>query len=384
MQNEKIFVSSQTEITLYQILVKIKDIVNALEMFAPLPLQEGFDNSGLQIGLTEAEVAGVLLCLDVTEAVVDEAIASGCNLIVSHHPLIFSPLKRITGSNYVERCVLKALANGIAIYASHTNMDSVQGGVNYRIAEKLGLQNVRILAPKSDALLKLSVYVPMAQADFVREVLFNTGCGNIGNYGSCSYNVDGFGTFKANEGCNPFCGEIGKLHKENEVRIDTVMPAYLKNKVISELLKAHPYEEPAYDIYPLKNSWDSVGLGVVGDLPKEYDEVDLLNEIKEKFSVGSVRHTSLLGNKVRRVALCGGSGASFADAAISAGAQVYITGEVRYHDLFNYDGRLLLAVIGHYESEQFTMDIFEDIILKAYPEINVRKTTINTNPVNYL
>lgn len=365
-------------------MVKIKDIANALEMFAPLPLQEGFDNSGLQIGLTDAEVAGVLLCLDVTEAVVDEAIASGCNLIVSHHPLIFSPLKRITGDNYVERCVLKALANGIAIYASHTNMDSVQGGVNYRIAEKLGLQNVRILAPKGDSLLKLSVYVPLNQSDLVREALFAAGCGNIGNYGSCSYNVEGYGTFKATEGCNPFCGEVGELHKENEVRIDTVLPAYLKNKVVSALLKVHPYEEPAYDIYPLKNSWDSVGLGVVGDLPAERDELDLLTEIKDIFAVGSVRHTSLLNKKVKRVALCGGSGASFANAAISAGAQVYITGEARYHDLFNYDGQILFAVIGHYESEQFTMDIFENIILKAYPAMKVKKTTINTNPVNYL
>ena len=365
-------------------MVKIKDIASALEMFAPLPLQEGFDNSGLQIGLTEAEVTGVLLCLDVTEKVVEEAVTSGCNLIVSHHPLIFSPLKRITGGNYVERCVLKALANGIAIYASHTNMDSVQGGVNYRIAEKLGLQNVRILAPKADALLKLSVYVPVAQADDVREALFSAGCGNIGNYDSCSYNVDGYGTFRAGDGCNPFCGKVGEMHKESEVRIDTVMPAYLKSKVVAALLKAHPYEEPAYDIYPLKNSWESVGLGVVGDLPQECDEAEFLNEVKEKFAVGCVRHTSLLGGKVKRVALCGGSGASFVDAAISAGAQVYITGEARYHDLFNYDGRIVLAVIGHYESEQFTMDIFKDIILEAYPALKVKKTSINTNPVNYL
>lgn len=369
---------------LISILVKIKDIANALEMFAPLPLQEGFDNSGLQIGLTEAEVTGVLLCLDVTEEVIDEAVASGCNLIVSHHPLIFSSLKRIIGANYVERCILKAMTNGIAIYASHTNMDSVPGGVNYRIAEKLGLQNVRILAPKGDALLKLSVYVPVAQADMVREALFAAGCGNIGNYCSCSYNVEGYGTFKANEGCNPFCGEIGELHKENEVRVDTVLPAYLMNKVISALLKVHPYEEPAYDIYPLKNSWDSVGLGVVGDLPAERDELDFLAEVKEKFAVGSVRHTSLSGNKVKRVALCGGSGASFADAAISAGAQVYITGEARYHDLFNYDRKILFAVIGHYESEQFTIDVFNDIIRGAYPDLKVIKTSINTNPINYL
>ena len=365
-------------------MVRIKDIANALEMFAPLPLQDGFDNAGLQIGLTEAEVAGVLLCLDVTEAVVDEAVASGCNLIVSHHPLIFSPLKRITGSNYIERCVIKALANGIAIYSAHTNIDNAPGGVNYRIAEKLGLQNVRILVPKEDALLKLAVYVPTSVADAVRDALFSAGCGNIGNYDSCSYNIDGFGTFKANEGCNPFCGEVGELHREEEVRIETVLPAYLKNKVIAALLKAHPYEEPAFDIYQLKNSWDSVGSGVIGELPAECDEVEFLQCVKESFKVGSVRHTPLLGKGVKRVALCGGAGGSFAGAAMAAGADVYITGEARYHDLFNYAGRMVMAVIGHYESEQYTMDIFAEIIGKACPGVRVMKTAVNTNPVNYL
>ena len=353
-------------------------------MFAPLPLQDGFDNAGLQIGLTEAEVAGVLLCLDVTEAVVDEAVALGCNLIVSHHPLIFSPLKRITGSNYVERCVIKALANGIAIYSAHTNIDNAPGGVNYRIAEKLGLQNVRILVPKEDALLKLAVYVPVSATDAVRNALFEAGCGNIGNYDSCSYNVEGFGTFKANEGCNPFCGEVGELHREEEVRIETVLPAYLKNNVVAALLKAHPYEEPAYDIYPLKNSWSSVGGGVIGELPAECDELELLQCVKERFAVGCVRHTPLLGKAVKRVALCGGAGGSFAGAAMAAGADVYITGEARYHDLFSYTGKMLVAVIGHYESEQYTMDIFKEIILGACPGIRVVTTTVNTNPLGSL
>ncbi len=373
-----------SENNLISILIRIKDIANALEMFAPLPLQEGFDNAGLQIGLTEAEVAGVLLCLDVTEKVVDEAVASGCNLIVSHHPLIFSPLKKITGRNYVERCVIKALQNGIAIYSAHTNIDSAKGGVNYRIAEILGLQNVRILIPKEDALLKLAVYVPVSHADAVRKALFDAGCGNIGNYDSCSYNINGYGTFKATEGCNPFCGEIGKLHQEEEVRIETVMPSYIKGKVVASLLAAHPYEEPAYDIFPIKNSWEGAGLGVVGDLLCERDEEEFLKEVKDKFNVGSVRHTALMGKKVKRVALCGGSGASFADAAIAAGAQVYITGEARYHDLFNYEDKIVMAVIGHYESEQFTMDIFKEIIEKACPGVKVRKTAVNTNPVNYM
>lgn len=365
-------------------MVKIKDIANALEMFAPLPLQDDFDNAGLQIGLTDAEVAGVLLCLDVTEAVVDEAIASGCNLIISHHPVIFKPLKRITGSNYVERCIMKALANGIAIYSAHTNLDNAPGGVNYRIAEILGLQNVRILLPKEDSLLKLAVYVPASHTDAVRDALFAAGCGEIGNYGSCSYNVEGFGTFKANEGCNPFCGNIGELHRENETRIETIMPSYIKGRVIKALLNAHPYEEPAYDIYPVKNSWDAVGTGVIGELPAERDEVEFLQEIKEKFAVGSVRHTPLLGRKIKRVALCGGAGGSFAGAAMASGADIYITGEARYHDLFNYTGKMLMAVIGHYESEQYTMDIFAEIINGQFPGVKVTKTTVDTNPVKYM
>lgn len=353
-------------------------------MFAPLPLQDGFDNAGLQVGLTDAEVTGVLLCLDVTEAVVDEAVALGCNLIVSHHPLIFSPLKRVTGNTYVERCVIKALANGIAIYSAHTNLDNAPGGVNYRIAAKLGLQNVKILVPKEGALLKLSVYVPVAHADAVRSALFAAGCGNIGNYGSCSYNAVGYGTFEAGEGANPFCGSVGSLHKEEEVRIDTIMPAYIKGRVVKALLAAHPYEEPAFDIYPLQNSWDSVGAGIIGELPVAADETAFLQQVKGTFAVGSVRHTGLLGRAVKRVALCGGAGGSFAGAAVAAGADVYITGEARYHDLFNYVGKMVVAVIGHYESEQFTMEIFKEIISGACPQVQVKTTSVCTNPIHYM
>lgn len=353
-------------------------------MFAPLPLQDGFDNAGLQVGLTDAEVTGVLLCLDVTEAVVDEAVALGCNLIVSHHPLIFSPLKRVTGATYVERCVIKALANGIAVYSAHTNLDNAPGGVNYRIAAKLGLQNVRILVPKEGALLKLSVYVPVAHADAVRSALFAAGCGNIGNYGSCSYNAVGYGTFEAGEGANPFCGSVGSLHKEEEVRIDTIMPAYIKGRVVKALMAAHPYEEPAFDIYPLQNSWNSVGAGIVGELPVAVDETAFLQQVKDTFSVGGMHHTGLLGKLVKRVALCGGAGGSFAGAAVAAGADVYITGEARYHDLLNYDGKMVVAVIGHYESEQFTMEIFKEIISGACPQVKVKTTSVCTNPIHYM
>ena len=367
----------------YFILVKIKDIANALEMFAPLPLQDDFDNCGLQIGLTEAEVTGVLLCLDVTEAIVDEAIASGYNLIISHHPIIFKPLKRITGSNYIERIIIKALANGVAIYSAHTNIDNAPKGINCHLAKILGLENIRTLVPKEDALLKLAVYVPVSHADAVREALFAAGCGNIGNYGSCSYNVTGIGTFKAEEGCNPFCGQIGELHKEEEIRIETVLPAYIKGRAIKALLNAHPYEEPAYDIYPLKNGWSSVGTGVIGELPKERDAIEFMNEIKEKFGVGSLRYSPLTGKKIKKVALCSGAGGSFAGAAMAAGADLYLTGEARYHDLFNYPD-MTVAVIGHYESEICVMDIFSEVLSASFPELEIKKTGLNVNPVNYL
>ncbi len=365
-------------------MAKVKEIATALEMFAPLPLQDGFDNAGMQIGLTDAEITGVLLCLDVTEDIVDEAVASGCNLIVSHHPLIFSPLKRITGATYVERCVMKALQNGVSIYSAHTNIDNASGGVNYRIAQKLGLENVKILVPKENALLKLSVYVPVAAADAVRDALFAAGCGNIGAYDSCSYNVAGYGTFRAGEGTNPFCGTVGELHKEEEMRIDTILPSYLKSRVTKALLAAHPYEEPAYDFYSLANAWESVGAGVVGELPEAADERDFLLKIKNTFAAGCVRHTSFVGKKVKKVALCGGAGASFAGAALAAGADLYLTGEARYHDLFSYDGKMLVAFIGHYESEQFTMEIFKEIISAAHPDIKVKTTEVNTNPVQYM
>lgn len=365
-------------------MAKVKEIATALEMFAPLPLQDGFDNAGLQIGLTEAEVTGVLLCLDVTEDVVKEAVALGCNLIVSHHPLIFKPLKRITGRNSVERCIISALSNGVSIYSAHTNLDNAIGGVNYRIAQKLGLKNVHILQPKEDSLLKLAVYVPVAQADEVRNALFDAGCGSIGNYDGCSYNMEGTGTFRAGEGCNPFCGKVGEMHKEQEVRIETILPSYLKNRVIDALLKAHPYEEPAYDIYPLKNDWYGAGSGIIGELESESDETTFLLKIKETFNVGALRHTPVRGKSIKRVALCGGAGASFASAALNAGADIFITGEARYHDLFDNTDKMMYAIIGHYESEQYTTEIFSEIIKKAYPDLTVATTTVNTNPLNYI
>ena len=364
--------------------MKIKEIVSALERFAPLPLQDGFDNAGLQIGLTEAEATGALLCLDVTEAVLDEAIASGCNLIISHHPLIFKGYKSITGKDYVERCILKAIKNDIVIYSAHTNLDNAPGGVNFKIAEKIGLKNVRILDPKESSLIKLVTFVPSAQAEEVRNALFTAGCGCIGNYDSCSYNTEGEGTFRAQEGSHPFCGTVGELHHETEVRIETILPEYKKGEVIRALLSKHPYEEPAYDLYPLHNSWAQVGSGIVGELEEPESELEFLKRIKKIFEVGCLKHNKLTGRLIQKVSLCGGAGAFLIPQAVRSGADVFITGEIKYHDYFGRETDILLAEIGHYESEQYTKEIFYSIIRDLFPNFALQFSKVNTNPIKYL
>ena len=353
-------------------------------MFAPLPLQDGFDNAGLQIGLTDAEATGALLCLDVTEAVVDEAVTLGYNLIVSHHPLIFKGYKSLTGKDYVERCIMKAIKNDITIFSMHTNLDNAFQGVNYKIAEKIGLKNVRILDPKDNMLLKLVTFVPVEMAGVVRQALFEAGCGYIGNYDSCSYNLEGEGTFRAQEGTHPYCGKIGELHREKETRIETILPAYLRTSVTKALLATHPYEEPAYDFYPLANTWNQAGSGVIGELEEPETETDFLKRVKKTFEVGCVKHSRLNGRLIQTVALCGGAGAFLLPKAIRQHADVFITGEVKYHDYFYYENDILVAEIGHYESEQYTKELLYSILKDKFPALEVQQTRVNTNPIKYL
>jgi dinuclear metal center YbgI/SA1388 family protein len=364
--------------------MKISQIILELEEFAPPFLQESFDNSGLQVGDVSQNVKGLLLCLDVTEEVVDEAIELECNLIVSHHPLLFKPLKSLTGKNYIERSVIKACKNDIAIYACHTNLDNAAGGVNFRLAEKIGLQNLRVLSPKKDILLKLVTFVPDSKAEMVRNALFNSGAGYIGNYDSCSFNVSGEGTFRANENANPFVGEINEFHTEAETRIETVLPVYKKSAVLRALLATHPYEEPAFDFYPLDNEWKNVGSGVVGELPYPEDAESFLQKLKTIFRLDTLKHSPFTGKEISEVALCGGSGAFLIPDAIAYGADIFITGEAKYNDYYDAEKRILLAVIGHYESEILTKELFYDIITKKITNFAVHFSTVNTNPVNYM
>ncbi|HBG41143.1 Nif3-like dinuclear metal center hexameric protein [Limibacterium fermenti] len=364
--------------------MRIKDIIQAIEQLAPLALQEDFDNSGLQVGDVNREATGALLCIDVTENVMDEAISLGCNLIISHHPLAFRPFKSLTGRTYIERCLIKAVKNDITVYAAHTNLDNATGGVNFRLAEMLGLQQIRILSPQKKALLKLVTFVPDTHAEYVRTALFNAGAGNIGNYDSCSYNLTGEGTFRAGESTNPFVGEIGELHYEKEIRIETVLPAFRKEEVLRALIAVHPYEEPAYDFYPLENEWKQAGSGAVGVLPEPMPEQEFLYFLQDVLNLPAIRHTKMRNREIRDVALCGGSGAFLIPEAIAYGADVFITGEAKYNDFYDVEGRILLAVVGHYESEICTKEIFFDVISKKYPTFALHKSAFDSNPVKYL
>ncbi|MCC8144461.1 MAG: Nif3-like dinuclear metal center hexameric protein [Tannerellaceae bacterium] len=365
-------------------MVKVKDILKELEKYAPLPLQEDFDNAGVQVGDTNQSVTGILICLDVTEEVIDEAIEMDCNLVISHHPLAFKPFKSLTGKTYIERCIIKACKHDLVVYSAHTNMDNTVGGVNYQLACMIGLQNVRILSPQQQSLLKLVTFVPKGYAEAARSALFNAGAGSTGNYDSCSYNSIGEGTFRANEGADPFVGEPGKLHTEKEVRIETILPAFRKAGVTRALLSVHPYEEPAFDFYPLNNTWTQAGSGVVGELPVAEDELSFLQRLKDIFHLESIRHSAFTGREIREVALCGGSGAFLIKEAIGYGADIFITGEAKYNDFYDVEDKILLAVIGHYESEVCTNDIFYNIISKKFPTFALHFSNVNSNPVKYL
>jgi len=364
-------------------MTQIRDITHFLENFAPLYLQESYDNAGLVFGDPNKKIESALVTLDVTEDVVEEAIKKKCGLIVAHHPIVFSGLKKITGKNYVERTLLKAIKNDVAIYAVHTNLDSVHGGVNGKICEKLGLGNCRILQPAKGLLKKLVTFIPTEHAEKVREAVFSAGAGHIGNYDSCSYNVHGQGTFRGSDSTTPFVGEKEKHHYENEIRFETVLPAYLQSQVVSALLNAHPYEEVAYDIYSLDNTFDQVGMGMIGTLTKEISEKNFLKLLKETFKTSSVRHTALLGKKVKKVAVCGGAGSFLLDRAIAAGADFFVTGDFKYHQFFDAENKIVIADVGHFESEQFTKELFYELLTKNFPKFAVHLSEVNTNPVFY-
>lgn len=363
--------------------MKLSHLTDYLEGLAPLAYQEDYDNSGLIVGRPDQEIYQVLISLDCTEAIVDEAIANNCQLIVSHHPIVFRGLKKFNGRTYVERVVEKAIKHNISLYAIHTNLDNIQLGVNKRICDILGLQDTRVLSPKPNLLKKLVTYVPMAQADQVRNALFHAGAGNIGNYSETSFNSKGQGTFKGNEHTDPYVGEPGIRHTEEEIRIEVVYPLVLESRILMALVLAHPYEEVAYDLYNITNNYQQAGSGMIGELEYAISEEAFLGFVKDKMHAQVIRHTALTGRHVKKVAVCGGAGGFLLKQAISAGADIFITADYKYHEFFDAEGKIIIADIGHYESEQFTRQLLHDMIRNKFTSLDLRITEVNTNPVKY-
>jgi dinuclear metal center YbgI/SA1388 family protein len=364
--------------------IKIKDVTRYLESWAPLSYQESYDNAGLLSGDMNADVKGIVVTLDCTEDVVREAVQQKCNLIIAHHPIVFKGLKKLTGSNYVERTIIEAIKNDIAIYAIHTNLDNIQNGVNQKICEKIGLNNTKILLPTVDTLSKLVTFIPKEQAEKVTHALYEAGAGQIGKYRNCSFQLDGQGTFMPTEGANPHIGETNKQEYVGETRVEVIFPAHLKKTLLQTLRDVHPYEEVAFYISPLLNDNQEVGSGMIGELKQPMEPLDFLRSLKDRMELKMIRHTSLLTKTIQKIAVCGGAGGFLLPKAIQQGADIFITADFKYHEFFDADRKIIIADIGHYESEVFTKELLMDVLMKKFHSFAINFSKTNTNPISYL
>ncbi|MBK7682479.1 MAG: Nif3-like dinuclear metal center hexameric protein [Bacteroidetes bacterium] len=364
-------------------MLPLKDIIQELERLAPLRLQESYDNSGLITGDPSMQIQAALICLDSTESVIDEAIRRKCNLVIAHHPIVFSGLKKITGSTYIERVIIKAIQNNIAIYAIHTNLDNVAQGVNAKICEQLGIQKTRILAPMGNQLKKLVTFAPLASARAIKNAIFNAGAGQIGNYSECSFSVSGDGSFKGNAASTPYVGQKGERHLEKEERIEVIFPSWKEMEIISALKGAHPYEEVAYDIYSLTNLHAHIGAGMVGELEKPMQTGAFLDLIKDRMNAKVIRHTAIIKKEIKTVAVCGGSGSFLLNEAKKAKADLFLSADFKYHQFFDAEDKIIIADIGHFETEQFTINLIGDYLREKFTTFAVLFTETNTNPIYY-
>jgi len=363
--------------------MKIYEILLALENLAPVSLQEDYDNAGLTIGNANSETEGCLICIDVNESVIDEAIRKNCKLIISHHPVIFKGLKRLVGQTLTERIVEKAIKSDIAICSMHTNLDNIFEGVNRSLCEQIGLTDLSILRKTGGILKKLVTFCPEDNAVKVRKAIFDAGAGEIGEYDQCSFNTEGLGSFRAGEKANPFVGNIGETHFEKEIRIETIIPAYRQKNVIAAMLESHPYEEVAYDIYPLDNEFNRTGSGMIGKLPQKMMELEFLKKLKDVLQISCIRHSELLGRMVETVAVCGGSGSFLLPDAMRNHADFFVSADFKYHQFFDADGKIVIADTGHYESEQFTCNLLADYLMKKFVNFAVQISETPVNPVKY-
>ncbi len=364
--------------------MKIKNIIDCLEELAPLYLQESYDNSGLIVGSEESKISSVLISIDCTEEVLNEAISNKCNLIITHHPIVFSEIKKLSGNSYVERILIKAIKNDIAIYALHTNLDNIFNGVNIAIANKIELNNIKILRPKKDVLRQLVVYCPYKSANSLKEALFDAGAGAIGDYTRCSFSSSGKGTFKAGKNTSPYVGKKEELHTEEEEKIEVVYPKYKEKDIVNAMYLNHPYEEIAFQIYLIDNVYEKVGSGMLGSLPNKQNSKIFLDSLKDIFSVKMIRCSSIIKEEIQKIAICGGSGSFLIEDAKKAGADMFITSDIKYHQFFDAGDKMILVDIGHYESEQFTKDLIFDLLSKKFTNFAILLSKVNTNPINYL
>ncbi|MBT4775714.1 MAG: Nif3-like dinuclear metal center hexameric protein [Crocinitomicaceae bacterium] len=365
--------------------MKIQEVIDFLEGWAPLQFQEPYDNSGLLVGDSNLEITGVLVCLDSIEKIIDEAIQRNCNMVIAHHPILFGGLKSITGKTYIERTIIKAIKNDIVIYAIHTNLDNIKTGVNQEIANRIGLVNQNILLNKKNMLSKVTVYVPIKHADEVRTAMFDAGAGHISKYDQCSFNTEGIGTFRALVGTNPYIGEVGTQQKEPEVGIEVVVRNAGIRKLLNAVNLVHPYEEVAYDLVALDNESPEVGSGIIGELKTPEQVLSFLKKIKTVFNSGVIKYTAANKNKrVKKVAVCGGAGSFLLSAAIAQNADIFITADYKYHQFFDADSKIIIADIGHFESEQYTTELIVQKLKEKFSTFAVHFTEVSTNPVNYL
>jgi len=363
---------------------KIKDVAAFLESLAPKAYQESYDNSGLLVGNPDNIVTGVLVSIDCTESVVEEALVQGCNLIVSHHPIIFKGLKSLTGQTYVERTVMSALKKDIAIYAIHTNLDNLRTGVNRKIAEKLGLTQTRVLSPRKGTLAKLVTFIPEKDLDAVMRAMHDAGAGQIGNYKDCSFQIAGTGVFHPNEKATPHIGKSGSHERVQEIRVEVLVPEDRKTAILQALKSAHPYEEVAYYVTCLDNANQEIGAGLIGELSKEEDPLQFLNRIKKIMNAPVVRHTQISGKPIRYVAVCGGAGSFLLEEAKRQGADVFVSADFKYHEFFDAEGKIIIADVGHYESEQFTKDLLQEVLTEKFTTFACHFSKSVTNPISYL
>jgi dinuclear metal center YbgI/SA1388 family protein len=361
----------------------IRDIINVLETAAPLHLQESYDNAGLSCGNPYLECSGALVALDLTMEVIHEAILHNKNLIITHHPPIFKGIKQLVYGDAVSDLLIACIKNDICVYASHTNLDNVLQGVNGEIAARLNLQKTRVLQPLSGTHRQLVAFVPEKNEESIKSALFEAGAGTVGLYDECSFSTAGTGTFRPLKGSNPFTGKLNTRSNEQEVRLEFIYPVHLENRILEALHMAHPYETVAYSVYPLANKFGELGAGIIGELDEPVTVQHFFEQVKNKFHTGIIRHSEIFKPTISRIAICGGSGKSLIINALKNNADLFLTSDLGYHDFFLAGKQMILADMGHFESEQFTSDLILRLINEKIPTFAVQKAASKTNPVNY-